>query len=349
GMDSRWVLEKGMVKEISEEIQRMGIGLLNRWPDGFKLSYMFDLFESLKSPSDDIRNECVRKVCSKFNQITACYGYNSDTITPKMSSEMCMIIVVDACYLLSVIHKWSQKSMDKLMSNLQTKLDLIVLDNQVPFFVLQDIFECTILKLDPTASLVELILSFLKDINPFEANSITGHHGTHETDYKHILDLLYKTYQPRDARSSDKLSTVTTTYSAVNLRKAGVKIKPYQGDKWKMDIKFNSSKGNTTLKMPAMRIEYKTTPVLWNLSAYERCFPEVGNYIASYIFAMMMLVDTKKDLLELVESKVIRTPSVRQFEVDMIHELCKGVVPKEFLFAKEWHALILFILTAAQT
>nr|GEY02702.1 putative UPF0481 protein At3g02645 [Tanacetum cinerariifolium]GEY03072.1 putative UPF0481 protein At3g02645 [Tanacetum cinerariifolium] len=176
---------------------------------------------------------------------------------------------------------------------------------------------------------LELILSFLKDINPFEANSITGHHGTQETDYKHILDLLYKTYQPRDARSSDKLSTVTTTYSAVKLRKAGVKIKPYQGDKWKMDIKFNSSKGNTTLKMPAMRIEYKTMPVLWNLSAYERCFPEVGNYIASYIFAMMMLVDQKKDLLELVESKVIRIPSVRQFEVDMIHELCKGVVPKE--------------------
>ncbi|GKB40114.1 putative UPF0481 protein [Tanacetum coccineum] len=220
--------------------------------------------------------------------------------------------------------------MDKLLSSLQTKLDLIVLDNQIPFFVLQDIIECTILKLDPTASLVELILSFLKDVNPFETNSITGHHGTHDTDYKHILDLLYKTYQPPDARSSDRLSTVTTTYSAVKLRKAGV-------DKWKMDIKFNSSPGNTTLTMPAMHIEYSTAPVLWNLSAYERCFPEVGNYIASYAFAMMVLVKTKEDLLELVESKVIRIPrpSVRQFDVDTIHELCKGVVPKEFLFAVE--------------
>ena len=76
---------------------------------------------------------------------------------------------------------------------------------------------------------------------------------------------------------------MTTTYSAVELRKAGVKFKPYQGDKSKMAIKFESSWGNASLTMPAMRIVESTAPVLWNLAAYERCFPEVGNYIAQIL------------------------------------------------------------------
>ena len=69
---------------------------------------VLNLFGSLKSPLDDIRKECGHRMCSKFNKIMACYGYNSGTISPVMSSQMSRSIVFDACFILSLIHKWSQ-------------------------------------------------------------------------------------------------------------------------------------------------------------------------------------------------------------------------------------------------
>ncbi|XP_071700374.1 UPF0481 protein At3g47200-like [Rutidosis leptorrhynchoides] len=224
----------------------------------------------------------------------------------------------------------------------QVKQDLILLHSHIPFFILRDIFNCTVKKINPNASLIELVLSFFKEINPFEPNPYTDDddYGTvtnyFDTSIKHILDLLYKYHRPAHI-SLDPLSTVTATYLTIDLAKAGVHFKPNK--KTEVTIKFNSSWTNCTLTMPVLYIEEHTELLLLNLTCYERCFPEVGNYMASYLYALMMLVDSKEDLLKLVESKIITNQSGHQHIVNLIHEFAIEFVPVQFIYSIHWRAM----------
>nr|GEW23114.1 hypothetical protein CTI12_AA065890 [Tanacetum cinerariifolium]GEX18539.1 hypothetical protein CTI12_AA065890 [Tanacetum cinerariifolium] len=75
---------------------------------------------------------------------------------------------------------------------------LKVLSNQIPFFVLEDLFRCTISFIEPNLSLVKLVLVFLEDINPFTEWNLLANIPVGDTNHDHILGLLHKCYQPMD-------------------------------------------------------------------------------------------------------------------------------------------------------
>ncbi|KAJ9548770.1 hypothetical protein OSB04_021313 [Centaurea solstitialis] len=266
-----------------------------------KTTHLHHLLGKLKDKPEIILDKCLEKVYASIDRIRECYG---ETITYTYS-DLAKMMVMDACFILDFLFPSEEHRRSTSRNAILTHSifrDLVLLENQIPFFVLQDIFDCTISKIQ-TCPLTFGVLMHLKFIIPFDVHGAISVDGPN--NYKHILDLVYKCYKPQDASSSDQLSRVTTMFSARELAKAGVKFNPNPDHKWKLDMKFTSSWGNATLTMPPMRIEESTACVLCNLAAYERVFPEVGNYITSYVFAMKMLLDTKEDVLKRVNNQVV--------------------------------------------
>ncbi|XP_024965766.1 putative UPF0481 protein At3g02645 [Cynara cardunculus var. scolymus] len=324
-----------------------------------KVAYMFDLYGRLKSPREQTTKACVNMVLNKIDRIRACYAGKMKTYD---DHEFAQMMVIDGCFILELIYRSNDRIyespsvfVNKLLT-LYVKHDLVLLENQIPFFVLQDLFECTIRKLEPRASLVSLVLSFLKDVNPFRQKLVLDNDEA-ETNHDHILGVLQRCYQHAHAKPSENSKTTSNSaaeflnaisYSVTELAMAGVKFKPNNDTKWLLAMEFKFSRvhcfcwswGKPTFRMPMLQIEDYTEAVLRNLIAYEQFSPAVPDDVTSYAFAMERILDTKEDVLKVIESKVL-TNNLGSSEQasNMINSICKEVTVKDFSYIKQWKQL----------
>ncbi|PWA47400.1 hypothetical protein CTI12_AA500620 [Artemisia annua] len=352
-----------------------------------KAGYMRSLIRRVYCSRVQTLDACVRKVAASIDKIKACY----DEMKPYADVELAKMMVMDACFILEFCYRISDCDDSVPAGNISLAQsiirDLVLVENQIPFFVLNDLFECTILALEPDSSVTDFIFPALKLITPFEGKLRIFDHDT-STNYNHVLDILHKSYKPNSNKEKHASFFVTTSYTtvelakagvnfkpnqnepgaltmefqssyepnykkeihtsffvptsytAVELAKAGVNFKPNQNEPGALTMEFQSSTFNPTFTMPILRIEEYTESVLRNLIAYEQSFLNVGNHVTSYAVAMMKLIDTKEDLLKLVESKIVANhPSGHQYIVDMIQGLCQEVVLKEFSYGQSWRKM----------
>ncbi|MFS7941467.1 hypothetical protein Hanom_Chr06g00476591 [Helianthus anomalus] len=295
------------------------------------------------SPSyGDLLKSCVQKAYSKMKQIKAFYVWEKsidDAVVAKM-------MVVDACFILEFIH-WYSKSDEPFSGNrLLPKtiiFDLVLLENQIPLFFLNEIYECTILKNDPKLSFIEFIHPVLNDLSLFE-DEIKINKISIDTS-PHILSLLHKCYKPQDDIKSNYLES--PIHSAVDLDRAGVRFKPNRNPNWPMEMHLTSSMfpcfswcwGNTTLRMPVFLVHDFTELLLRNLIAYEHSY-QTRNHITSYAFAMDMLVNSQEDVAKLVDSKVlINDMGSNEEAANMINNICKEVTGEYSFYCEQCETL----------
>ncbi|XP_071688049.1 UPF0481 protein At3g47200-like [Rutidosis leptorrhynchoides] len=298
-----------------------------------------DLLKKVDSTLNETTVEaCVKKVLARLDDIKACYSMTNNTY---QDAELVKMMVMDACYILFILIHY-----DLILTNNRAFLstlvpDLVMLENQIPFFVLRDIFECTVLKFQPTSYLNMMLLKLLENVKPFEAelgpeiNHATG------TKYDHILDFLHESYEPTSNVSSTGQSfIVPPSYSVTELEKAGVKFVLNKDiSKCPLAINFESNWYNPTLRLPLLSIDLYTEVVFYNLIALELRRLKTA-YFTSYVVAMMNLVKTTEDHLKLEGLKIARNnPSGTQYVVDLIHNLSKGCDLKEFLYAEDWEKI----------
>ncbi|GJT66043.1 ribonuclease H-like domain-containing protein [Tanacetum coccineum] len=229
--------------------------------------------------------------------------------------------------------------------NLNVKHDLVLLENQIPFFVLRDIFKCTISVFDHEVRLTMFVLSFLQEINPFEKESLVKIQmpDSPYKDYDHILGLLHDCYHPAVPETDHGPKE-----HPKDLARAGVKFVPKIVDETPKSIlameykrpKFSMRYflwDKPTFSMPLLYIEDYTESILRNLIAYEQLTPATSNHITSYAFAMDSLLDNKEDVRKLIDSNVLvnNLGSTRKAS-DMINSICKDVTVKNSSYDKQW-------------
>nr|XP_043627342.1 UPF0481 protein At3g47200-like [Erigeron canadensis] len=284
---------------------------------------------------DETLHNCVQKVYDKIERIRGCYdgmkktAYNDDEFTQMM--------VMDACFILQFISKLSGSGnllSDNRLRSRSIALDLVLLENQIPFFVLEDIYESTINKLQSRPSLITMLSNLLGYINPFTDCIKMDNIGT-ETTHDHILGLLHKVYLPKLPNSST-ISVLPTAHSAVELDKIGVKFRPKDEKIWPLSIDFQSSSHKPTLRMPVVVIDNFFEVVVKNLIVYEQYSP-VYNYVTSYAMALDMLVDSPADIAKLGESDVlVNHLGSNEKASDMIKNICKDVTFLDFYYIDSW-------------
>ena len=264
-------------------------------------------------------------------------------------NQLVKMILLDAIFIIELVLRNSEKPEEEQDDHILGKpwlrnaiqLDLILLENQLPFFILEDLYEFV-----------------------FNDSSSCNHHKEEQQKQNEIQNKSYppffklcriyfscydkkqpKSNRPREVKHftdlvryfhiAEKLKPpgkIEHLYCATKLDEAGVKFKAVQ-KRSLLDIKFRKDRClercpfcncswllnclpcmkcvpcfeqmQPFLELPVFEIGDATECVFRNLMALEQCHYPKQAYISSYILLLDYLINTEKDVDLLVERKAI--------------------------------------------
>ncbi|XP_027165316.1 UPF0481 protein At3g47200-like [Coffea eugenioides] len=247
------------------------------------------------------------------DQARRCYAEEINLSNDDFVEMLCL----DGCFVIEFLrkrrHPGSHLLNDPLFQMLwllaATGNDLILFENQLPFFVLLQLFDMT-KSPGEEENLIDLAidLALLWNLPHPGLNS----HSKIFEHYKavHLLGLMHKIL------STSFSETLTSTMnsngtdsklflkSAGELRQSGIKFKKAEDSKSLFHITFE----NGVLKIPPLVVEDRTEPFCRNLIAYEEYMSnpiETWRCISDYIIFIDFLIDSPSDVETLRRHDII--------------------------------------------
>lgn len=251
--------------------------------------------------------DCLKVIEKNEKKLRDCYA---ETIEFS-SDEFIKMILVDAAFIIEVLLRYHFKPMRKEKENDRVynkpwaiqdiRKDMWLLENQLPFFILEDLFDPARITLpsgqNQMLSITKLAYEFSKDL--WDLEEMEEKSQTNKSpEVQHLVDFLWICHQPPQSRSKKKLKTLGIP-SATELHQAGVKFK-LGSSKNLFDIKFK----NGILEIPRLEIVGATELLFRNLLAFEQCHCS-KNYINDYVIIINHLVNTAKDVELLVKDGIV--------------------------------------------
>ncbi|KAL0457136.1 UNVERIFIED_CONTAM: hypothetical protein Slati_1052800 [Sesamum latifolium] len=230
-------------------------------------------------------------------------------------SDFVKMLVLDGCFLIELLRcygldNWRDPNdpifnYERILS--QLRHDIILNDNQIPFFVLNDLFNMSQSK-DPKDNLIHLTLRFVEGM--FLDLSIPNNLKFVKPD--HLLGVIHDVWVLPFANNNAKRNNQAASSkweninSASELQKTGIDFRISKDHNSLMDIKFVHKRLGAKLKIPQLNIYYETESQIRNLVAYEQYLPD-GNpkYVSDYTFFMHCLINTSEDVELLRRSGII--------------------------------------------
>ncbi|KAG2669238.1 hypothetical protein I3760_14G025400 [Carya illinoinensis] len=259
----------------------------------------------------------------KEAKIRHCYAEQSKL----GSKEFVKMILMDGIFIIELflrtyLKQWRNDYILRKpwMSN-SIQQDLILLENQLPFSVLDDLYKSVD---NGSVSFLQLSRNYFTYYDQRETKPIN------DEEVKHFTDLLRNFFVPSKLKSEEDGDDLL--YSATKLDEAGVQFDPDK-DKYMTEIQFDKGKclehypllncswllsclpclecldcfksTQPLLKLHALTVDDMTEYVFRNLMALEQChYPEQA-YICNYILLLDCLINTEKDVDLLIDKKVI--------------------------------------------
>ncbi|ESR33839.1 hypothetical protein CICLE_v10005005mg [Citrus x clementina] len=230
---------------------------------------------------------------------------------PKMHPfEFLEMLVLDACFIIELFRKfkldeWDDDDAVFKTSWVRKKLgrDLLLADNQLPLFVLQEFYDNTEMpQQDRERNFQDLILGFFSKVLPvqlFEVSKIEP--VSNLSNYQHLLGFIHN--KVPGIICPDRRENWNFIVSATNLKEAGIKFEKIEGESL-LSIYFDKDDG--IMKIPALTIDDDTESFFRNISVYEQFFP-IDAYapFINYLKFMDCLINTAKDVELLCENKIL--------------------------------------------
>lgn len=226
--------------------------------------------------------------------------------------------------------------------------DLLLLENQIPFFIIKTIYQFSSRNAASISLLTNSISEFMEGILYHFPKVITETHRPE--DFYHLLHLCHKYLKPSQALEDDhhldaakphcfhfildigrkiftfgweqnrfhelnwlnSVQLVSRWRRAVDYHEAGMKFKRREFDDDDphslLDIRFRKG----LLEIPCLPIDDKSPLLFRNLVAFEQTCPQVGDDITAYVVLMSQLTSTAADVTLLAQKGII----VHQMESD---------------------------------
>ncbi|MFQ6671197.1 hypothetical protein Gotur_035809 [Gossypium turneri] len=228
------------------------------------------------------------------------------------------MMVYDGCFVVQLIREGHLHGFRKLGQHVSCDMryDLLLLENQLPFFVLLTLYGMIEPNPGSEGHLYRLATSALAffDKGPLNFNP-------ENTSIRHLLHFVHTTFHPsllgileKIVRSEDNFQTSGNLIpSATELEDAGIHFfgapiqkmrDKEQGVENMFDIKFH--KNTKKLKIPTLQVCGSTEHIFRNYMAYEQLFAwKVPTFFVDYVIFMDKLINTSKDVSEKVELLII--------------------------------------------
>ncbi|CAB4284707.1 unnamed protein product [Prunus armeniaca] len=268
-----------------------------------KWRYMLLLFQQTDNPKNTI--ECLQKCTNAFyasgkhplnKKVRESYAVDLTNIGEHDLAEM---MLVDGCFILQLLlrnHQSCDQANDPIFSSawmLPTlRHDLTLLENQIPFFILEELYRIIIQphieKYPKPNSVASLALKFFQ---PMHQQTIKE--GTNTEDCKHLLHLLHNFFRPSLGHIIELGGPATP--SNQQTKKEG------SADGQLLSINFNHG----AIKIPPLFIDDTTDSLFRNLIAFEQCHLKSSHHITSYVIVMKSLIRSKEDIKLLKKKGII--------------------------------------------
>ncbi|CAL4970210.1 unnamed protein product [Urochloa decumbens] len=231
-------------------------------------------------------------------------------------ADFAEMLLLDGCFVLEFFFKWHRREPDALRDAgwalVLLHSGLLLMENQLPFFVLEALFHAIFGGEVPRGRLVELLLLHLKPNGALltqqqspSPSSTPAPAGTID----HLLHLFHEAFVPTPQAAEPPARSPPRVIPGVSaLRDAGVRFVKKRTPRDMFDITFDTKRG--VLEMPPMAIDQAQLPLLVNLIAFEqsrgRRTPGPGGVpLSSYAALMSSLVRTGKDVEELQAQGIV--------------------------------------------
>lgn len=224
------------------------------------------------------------------------------------ADEFVEILVVDGCFVIELFRKFGGvvafEADDPLLSLSWIysflNRDLIRLENQIPFFILQCLFDLTQTPGDEAGpSLSNLVLRFFNSILQRSDELVEKYQNA---TGKHLLDFLRSSFIPEgyEEPKERKSSNTRVIHCISKLRRAGIKLKAAQEDSI-LAVKFRHG----AIEMPKIAIDDFMTSFLLNCVAYEQCHRACSKHMTTYATLLDCLINSAKDVEYLCDRNIV--------------------------------------------
>ncbi|PQQ02479.1 UPF0481 protein [Prunus yedoensis var. nudiflora] len=254
-----------------------------------------------------------------------------------LSDKFVTIILVDAAFIIELLLRYGfpafQDGNEYIFNEPWMIYDILpdlqMLENQLPFFILEDLFDPhkIFASTDDHPSIINLSYHFFR--SSIYSEGIDDDLETRyfaEVEVQHFVDFIRTLCQPLDL----KRGKLVIAPSITDLHRAGVKFR-VGSTKNLFDIRFTDG----VLEIPEIQIHDDTELIIRNLIAFEQCHCR-NKYISDYSYIMDCFVNTKKDVAFLVKHGIVKHELGDSSRVStLINKLGDGVVvdPRNFYFA----------------
>ncbi|XP_010541295.1 PREDICTED: UPF0481 protein At3g47200-like [Tarenaya hassleriana] len=294
-------------------------------------------------------------------------GSYSENLTEFDSENLINMMVLDGCFVLTLFSVVAGKVRYRevndpifripwLLPAIRT--DLLLLENQVPFFLLQTLFEKSKL-VSPSTGLNEIAFVFFS-YSIEKPNEFWSRH--HNLDAKHLLDLIRKTFIPFSSRdqtpqhssigidcdSKEESETETPKdccfksicgskgetspdsrpfhrliLSAKKLHLRGIKFRPKKNADTLLDIRYD----NGILQIPPLRVDDFINSMLLNFVAFEQFNTDSTSHITSYVVFLGCLINSEVDATFLTERGIVENYFGTECEVSVFFKSIGKDIP----------------------
>ncbi|CAL9028827.1 unnamed protein product, partial [Prunus brigantina] len=294
--------------------------------------YFTRLISSTENVSLDSLIEGIMELAKSAQDCYVAYPLDGD-LDKKYFVEM---MIFDGCFLLELFRKAFtfelrnendplQNENDPVfnVSCMQEHLyhDLLLLENQLPWSVLECLYNLTANSDSPSqrgVSLTSLVLNFFRQSDA----DILMLNSNLKPKYKilHILDLIravivfeldgeeqHKKKLPVEEQQKKKGPKLPQRIpNATSLSEAGVQFEARQNkEEGKGECIMNIKFKNGVFTIPPLGIDESTEPLFRNLIAFEQCYHDCLHKITSYAVLMDNLIDSREDIDFLCEKGIL--------------------------------------------
>lgn len=230
------------------------------------------------------------------------------------SDEFLKMVLIDAAFIIEIMLKSKFSDLRRGNDRIFTKpwmiadimFDMCLLENQLPFFILKELFQGANIAMssnsDGISPILRLVHEFATDAWDFSEIEEDTLKKKNFDKVEHLIDFLSICLVPLESdwperRKLKELTTPTIT----DLHQAGVKFRPVSKGRL-FDIKFHPASG--VLEIPHLTIVKETELLFRNLLAFEQCHGS-SNFINDFVVLINHLVNTPKDVDLLIQYGII--------------------------------------------
>ncbi|KAL7248509.1 hypothetical protein ACSBR2_003275 [Camellia fascicularis] len=339
--------------------------ILNSSMQDVKKSYANSLFDRISSSKGGLEEEklntskvlmeCVGKMRESLDKAKKCYAEEVEDV---LDVEM---LVIDGCFILELLYRSyrffhmhiDEPSSDPIFGSILTDVyvrhDLLLLENQLPFFVLQALFDLTVASINSHGhpTLHSYVISYFCCSLEWKSES---HGNTAAKKLEVAKRDGHITKSMSSASDLDNDNGVAKRDSHITNKDNGVGKRDgmpcasdleYAGVKFAVGnkVSFRPSKllPRAHFEIPTLDLSDSTEPFLRNLIAFEQCCHGnvVKRYFTSYAVLMDMLINTPEDVKVLEKAEIIRNHlGANEDASNLFNNLCKKTVLGEFYFTE---------------